>query len=348
MPRVSIDSTKKLKPPRLRDVADVAGVSIALVSSFINRPEQVGSKSAVKISNAIEQLGFVPNDAARQLRRGVSRMIAFVAFDVGDPFFALVARGAQRRAAEAGLSLVLADTDGRRSTEAEYLALFRQQRVRGILLAPVDDPRTYFTETGSTITPTVFIDQPAPSETYGSVAINDVLGGELAAAHLLSLGRRRLAFVGGPTTIRQVADRLTGVRSALAHVRDASLEIFHTEERNALEGRSIAEAVLRRGVERRPDGIFCVNDTIAAGVLQVLLRDPSIRVPYDIAVIGYNDVAADVSSLIPLSSIRQPHEAFGSTAVDLLMEEFAAVDKSPRRHVVFDPELIVRESTSGK
>ena len=107
----------------------------------------------------------------------------------------------------------------------------------------------------------------------------------------------------------------------------------------------MAEAVLRRPVDLRPDGIFCVNDTIAAGVLQVLLRDTSIRVPFDIAVIGYNDVAADVSSLIPLSSIRQPHEDFGATAVDLLLEDFAAIGGSPPRQVIFDPELVIREST---
>jgi len=318
---------------------------VALVSSYINSPELVGKKSAAKIEEAISALGFIPNDAARQLRRGVSRMIAFVAFDVGDTFFASVARGAQRRAAQEGLSLVLADSDGQRSTEREYLTLFGEQRVRGVLLAPVAQPSSYLDEPGLRQTRIVFIDQPSPSPEYGSVCINDVLGGRLAAAHLLKLGRRRLAYVGGPSYIRQVTDRLRGVREAIGAVPGAGVEVFDTEARTAAAGREVAEAILRREPADRPDGIFCVNDSMAAGVLQVLLRNPSVRVPEDIAVVGYNDVAAEAGSVIPLTSIRQPHEAFGRAAVDLLIEEFAAAPQEPRRQVVFDPELVIRDST---
>ncbi len=332
-------------PARLRDVAELAGVSVALVSSFINRPEQVGKKSAQRIEEAIRTLGFVPNDVARQLRRGVSRMIAFVAFDVGDSYFMSVARGAQRRAAETGLSLVLADTDGRVGIENEYLGLFGEQRVRGILLAPVADPTVYLESDALRRTPTVFIDQPSPSPRYASVSINDVLGGELAVSHLLDLGRRRIAYVGGPQSIRQIVDRLAGARLAAARHPDATVEVFDTATRNAEAGRQVAAAILARDPADRPDGIFCINDTIASGVLQVLMRDPSIRVPEDFAVVGYNDISDDAASVIPLSSIRQPHETFGSTAVELLLEEFGADPAAPRRRVVFDPQLVVRQST---
>ena len=334
-------------PARLRDVAERAGVSVALVSSFINSPELVSKKSAAKIEEAIAALGFMPNAAARQLRRGVSRMIAFVAFDVADPFFASVARGAQRRAADEGLSLVLADSSGRRSTEREYLTLFGEQRVRGLLLAPVEHPSSYLEEEGLRQTRIVFIDHPSPSPRYGSVSVNDVLGGRLAATHLLQLGRRRLAYVGGPRSIRQVADRLRGAREAVAEVPDARIEVIGTMERDTPAGREVAAALLRRPARELPDGIFCVNDNIAAGMVQVFLRDPRSQVPRDIAVVGYNDVAADAASVIPLTSVRQPHEAFGSTAVDLLIEEFAAAPDAARRQVVFDPELVIRESTAG-
>ncbi len=343
----TLDEPTFAGPARLRDVAERAGVSIALVSSYINNPQQVGGKSAVKIEEAIAFLGFIPNDAARQLRRGISRMIAFVAFDVGDAFFASVSRGAQRRAAEEGLSLVLADSNGKRSTEREYLTLFGEQRVRGLLLAPVAEPSSYLDEVGLRQTRVVFIDQPAPSHRYGSVSINDVLGGRLAAAHLLQLGRRRIAYVGGPGSIRQVADRLRGAREAVREVPGSHLEVFDTENRDAHAGRDVAEALMRRAPADRPNGIFCVNDNIAAGLLQVFLRHPDIRVPRDVAVVGYNDVAADAASVIPLTSIKQPHEAFGQTAVDLLLEEFVASKQASRRQVVFDPELVIRESTAG-
>src|SRR3546814_408601 len=114
--------------PRLRDVAERAGVSVSLVSAFINRPDQVSKKTSLRIEEAIRELRFVPNDAARQLRRGSSRILAFVALDAGDPFFTSVARGAQARASERRMGLVLADTHGNVDTEREDVAKSEEGR----------------------------------------------------------------------------------------------------------------------------------------------------------------------------------------------------------------------------
>jgi LacI family transcriptional regulator len=330
--------------PRLRDVAELAGVSTALVSSYLNTPHLVGEKSRAKIGQAIQDLHFVPNDAARQLRRGVSHMVAFVAFDIGDPLFVTVARGAQRRAAEAGLSLVLADTDGRTKTERRYLQLFEEQRVRGILLSPAGDPRDYLKDLASRSIPTVLIDQTAPSGRWPAVTVNDVLGGELAVGHLVSVGRRRIAVVGGPARISQVADRIKGARQA-SQAAGADFEVIPTTERTVEAGRVVGQVLAQRSPQRRPDGVFCINDSLAAGLIEAV-QGQGLGVPRDLAVIGYNDTIA-TSAAVPLSSIRQPHEAFGSVAIELLLEELDATWETGRRQVVFDPELVVRASTIG-
>jgi LacI family transcriptional regulator len=331
--------------PRLRDVAERAGVSTALVSSYLNTPHLVGEKSRAKIEQAILDLRFVPNDAARQLRRGVSHMVAFVAFDIGDPLFVTVARGAQRRAAEAGLSLVLADTDGRTKTERRYLQLFEEQRVRGILLSPAGDPRDYLNALASHSIPTVLIDQAAPSGRWPAVTVNDVLGGELAVGHLLSIGRRRIAVVGGPARISQVADRISGAQKAVGQSVGASFEVIPTTERTVPAGRVVGQVLAKRSAQRRPDGVFCINDSLATGLIEAV-RGEGLEVPRDLAVIGYNDTVG-TSAAVPLSSIRQPHEAFGSVAIELLLEELEATAETGRRQVVFDPEVVVRASTAS-
>lgn len=329
------------KPARLRDVAEHAGVSIATVSSYLNTPWLVGDRSKKKVEQAIGELRFVPNAAARQLRSGSSRMVAFIAFDVSDPLFTSVARGARESAAAVGLRLVLADTDGQPETEQGYLTLFEEQRVRGLLLAPAGDSTGYLEELASWHMPTVLIDQPDPTLRWSSVSVNDILGGELAVSHLLELGRRRIVVVGGDDTIRQVADRREGARRAVAAVDGASVRFIDSQQRDVSAGRAAGVAAAR--LDPLPDAIFCINDLLAAGALQSFERE-GLRVPDDVAVIGYNDIAADAWSLSSLSSIRQPHEAFGTTAMELLLEQ---LDGKPPRQVVFDPELIVRESTTG-
>jgi LacI family transcriptional regulator len=185
------------------------------------------------------------------------------------------------------------------------------------------------------------IDHRGPIESTPSVSVDNKLGGELAAAHLVSIGRKRLAFVGGPTSIQQIAERLAGARSVVERADGVSFEHIATETRDAAAGRLAAEQILRRPLEERPDGVFCVNDTVAIGMLQRFGPEPSASVPHDIALVGYNDVALERYPSLPLTSIRQPHEKFGETAIELLLS------KQPT-NVVFAPELIVRASTVGE
>ena len=331
---------------RIRDVAALARVSAGWVSTYLNAPERISADKAQRIQEAIDQLGYVRNDAGRQLRRGTSGVVGFVAFDVGDPFTYMVARGARRRAAEAGFRVVIADTEGDSSIERDYLRMFEEQRARGVLVSAVDNES--YLESAHIRQPTVMIDHRSDSGRFSSVSVNNVLGGRLAVEHLLNQGRTRVAFVGGPPSIQQIGDRLQGAQSAVAEFPGASLEVISTEDRDTAAGRRVAERIAARPPARRPDALFCVNDTIAVGVLQRLLSDDSVRLPEDLAIIGYNDVALDSFPFYPLSSIRQPQEVLGRTAVDLLIDEVDAAGEANRPHVVFDPELIVRGSTLGE
>ena len=331
----------------VRDVAELARVSVGTVSNVLNRPEKVSPDTVERVQAAIQELGFVRNDVARQLRVGRSRTIGLVVLDVRNPFFTDLARGAEERAAEASLSVLLGNSDEDADREAAHLDLFEEQRVFGVLVSPLAHAMPRIERLRDHGIPTVLVDRADEDLSFNSVSVDDVAGGELAVEHLLGLGRRRIAFVGGPMDIRQVADRFAGARRAVGRVPGATLEVVPTDAQTVLAGRAAGERIRERPREERPDAVFAANDLLAVGALQALVMSGSVAVPDEIALIGYDDIDFASATVVPLSSIRQPSALIGRRAVELLLRE-AADPQSPREQVIFQPELIARESTLGR
>lgn len=328
----------------IKDVANHASVAVGTVSNVLNYPDRVSQRTKDRVLKAIDELGFVRNDAARQLRAGHSRTIGLIVLDVGNPFFTSVVRAAEDAAALHGSAVLLGDSGHDAGREANYIDLFQEQRVQGLLISPVGDVTERLDLLRERGVPTVLVDRLADEAKFSSVAVDDDAGGYLAVRHLLDTGRRRLAFVGGPTSIRQVADRLQGAQRAVKEEPDASLEVLASDAMTVLAGRSVGNALVERGREKLPDGIFCANDLLALGVMQSLTMTHTFRIPEDVALIGYDDIDFAVSAVVPLSSIRQPTEALGRTAIELLAEEVGSRNPT-HRSVVFTPELVVRQST---
>ncbi|MHC2999115.1 LacI family DNA-binding transcriptional regulator [Microbacterium sp. HJ5] len=327
----------------VKDVAALAGVSVGTVSNVLNRPGKVAPATVERVQDAIERLGFVRNDAARQLRAGRSRSIGLVVLDVRNPFFTDVARGAEGRAAAEDLSILLGNSDDDPTRESGYLDLFEQQRVHGVLITPVDDVPERLARLRSRGIPAVLVDRLSEGGDFSSVSVDDVAGGHLAVRHLVQTGRRRIAFV-GPTGVRQVMDRLEGARRAAGEQEGVSLEVIETSALSVLEGRAAGERIRDRDPQHRPDAVFAANDLLALGVLQALVMLGSVSVPDDVAIIGYDDIDFAAAAVVPLSSIRQPSELIGDRAVELLLAEVQGAEE--REQVVFQPELVVRASTA--
>ena len=138
--------------------------------------------------------------------------------------------------------------------------------------------------------PVVLVDRQSKDDSFSSVAVDDVLGGRLAVRHLIEVGRRRIAYVGGPPSIRQVADRLRGARQAVRRAPGVELEVVQTDALTVLAGRAAGELIREREPGDRPDAIFAANDLLAIGILQALMLPGGLRVPQDIALIGYDDI----------------------------------------------------------
>jgi LacI family transcriptional regulator len=329
----------------VRDVALRAGVSVGTVSNVLNHPEKVSPASVERVQRAIDELGFIRNDAARQLRNGRSRTIGMVVLDVRNPFFTDLARGAEDEAAASGLTVTLGNSDENPQREATYLDLFEQQRVYGVVISAYADVTERLVRLKKRGIPAVLVDRSSPDGAFSSVSVDDLAGGRLAVEHLISLGRTRLAFVGGPREIRQVADRLEGARAAVAAHPGVSLEVIEIDALTVIAGRAAGSGIVARAADERPDAIFAANDLVSMGLLQAFaMQGADVAVPAQIALIGYDDIDFASAAVVPLSSIRQPSALIGKTAVELLLAE--AEDPSALSHqVVFQPELVVRAST---
>ena len=147
--------------------------------------------------------------------------------------------------------------------------------------------------------------------------------------------------------IRQVSDGLEGARRAVNGLPGATLEVLTTAALTVLEGRVVGQALLARPAAERPEALFAANDLVAMGLLQALVMNGMLLVPGDIALIGFDDIDFASAAVVPLSSVRQPSQLIGETALRILLEEAADPELAPQQ-VVFQPELIVRASTSSR
>ncbi|MFE0172907.1 LacI family DNA-binding transcriptional regulator [Streptomyces sp. NPDC059002] len=329
----------------IKDVAKHAGVSVGTVSNVINRPDTVSQGTRHRVQAAIDRLGYVRSESARQLRAGRSRIMALLVLDMGNPFFADVARGAERAARDAGLCVMVCNSGQSVSEEADYLSLFAEQRVRGVLLTPADATGRNIEAFRRHGIPFVLVDRVAEGTTECSVSVDDVMGGALAVRHLVDAGHRSIAYVSGPPGLNQVKDRRGGALQALAEagLDHSLLRELPTERLDVAAGRDAGARIL--GLAERPTAVFCANDLLALGVLQAMYA-AGVRVPEDVAIVGYDDIEFAAAAVVPLTSVRQPAVTMGAMAAELLLQETESRDAAhEHRRVVLTPELVVRRSS---
>ncbi len=330
----------------IKDVARQAGVSVGTVSNVINRPDLVAEGTRDRVQAVIERLGYVRSESARQLRAGRSRIISLLVLDMANPFFVDVASGAERAAREAGLGVMVCNSAQSSDEEADYLSLFAEHRVRGVLVTPADADGVNLRDFRRHDIPFVHVDREVPAAEGCSVSVDDVEGGALAGRHLLSRGHRGMVYVSGSMRLPQCQDRLTGALAALAEhgLPPGALRHIETGRLDVAAGREAGARLL--AMSPRPTAVFCANDLLALGVLQALFA-AGVSVPGEVALVGYDDIEFAAAAAVPLTSVRQPAFRMGRTAADLLIEE-TGEDAADHRHrrIVLQPELVVRDSTS--
>jgi LacI family transcriptional regulator, galactose operon repressor len=340
----------------IREVAKRAGVSVGTVSNVLNRPDLVAEATRTRVRSVIDELGFIRNESARRLRQGPAdaghrsartRTLGVVVADLGDPGFTEVARGAEAAMNADGVAAIWCMSDRSADRESRYLDLLAEQRASGVLITPMNltaGQIAHLRERGMSI---VLIDRALPG--LCSARVDHVAGGEIVVSHLLSRGHHRIALVTGAPELDPGRDRRLGaertLRKATAWERHGTPgELLHLPRpaRTAAEGQLAARRLLERPTP--PSAVFCGNDLLAIGMVNELLR-LGVKIPGEVAVVGYDDIELAGAAVVPLTTVRQPRYELGWAAAELALTETAEGEEHQHRRVVLTPELVIREST---
>ncbi|MFU1793776.1 LacI family DNA-binding transcriptional regulator [Paenibacillus azoreducens] len=320
------------------DVAKKSGLSVVTVSRVLNGAETVREKNRQKVLEAIKELDYRPNAAARSLARGKTGIVGLIVTTLQDSFFDAVVKELNEVLALHGYFLAVSVSTGIASDEAHYL--IQEDRVDGlILLSPMEEDN-YIVELKRRNIPYVLIDNQKPENDAFSVTVDNFKGGYAATKHLLDLGHTSIAHLSGHNMFRSTKERRSGFLKALEEQGLAPFELL-TGEFEIAFGYDTCRRWLREG--RLPSAVFAGDDNIALGVANALM-EAGIHVPDSVAIVGYDD--QDISSKLHpyLTTVRQPADRIGLAAADMLLKRMDGTMKRGAS-VRLDPELIVREST---
>lgn len=329
--------------PTIRDVARVAGVSKSTVSRVLNADPNVAEETRCAVFAAIKEIGYTRNALARGLNTQKTGTIGLIISDITNPFHAEVARGVEDLASDFDSNVILCNTDGRPKKEAAYIDLLVEKRVDGIIFTSVKAGESDMSNLRSKRIPFVFAGRTLPDVEADSVVVDNVLGGFQAATHLVRLGHQRIAYLAGPSHVSASMDRYEGYCQALRRAgmeQDPQLVVEGDFKQEG--GYRAMSALLDRtlGVT----AVFAANDYMAMGALEAIY-ERGLRVPEDIAVVGFDDIPFARLHLVQLTTVAQPKYDIGAIAARMLFEriEGKAGDEQPRR-VVLPPRLVVRRT----
>lgn len=321
----------------VHDVAARAGVSIATVSRALRTPERVSEDTRERVLAAVRELGYLPNRAARSLRRGRTGLIAFVVPDIENPYFATLTKGAQTVARAEGYGLVVVDTAESTRIEADELRGIRTQ-VDGVIVVSsrLDGRELADLVTGA---PCVLVNRVLPGGRVPTVTFDESIAATDAVAHLTELGHRRLAYVGGPARAWSETRRWGALRAAAQERHVAIVHLGHVTPDDA-GGRAAAEAARSSGAS----AVIAFNDYIAIGLLAAWAQ-VDVRVPADLSLLGFDDTYLAALTSPPLTSVGADLHELGERAVRLLLARIEEPALAAGQAPVLIPRLTVRAST---
>ena len=327
----------------IREVARLAGVSVATVSRTLKSPERVLPETRDRVNAAVEQAGYRPNLMAVQFRSRKTGNLVILVPAIANTFFARVISGAQLAAQAAGYRLLLCNTQGREEIEREFAELAYAHQADGVIQLRACDP---FLGQGCSVEtpPMVNACEVVKQASFPTISLDNQAAAKAMTEHLLELGHRRIGLIKGPKSSPLTQDRVAGYEQALrqADISPDPKLICHGDF-TMKAGYDGATTLL--GLDPRPSALFCENDEMAIGALK-RIKEQGLKVPQDISLVGFDDIPMAAYCDPPLTTISQPAEVFGEKAVQMLI---ALIEKQPiaDRHVVLPFTLTLRESTAA-
>lgn len=332
----------------IKDVAKLAGVSTATVSKYLNNSKNLKEETRLKVEKAIAMLQYKPNPLARSMRTGKTNTIAIMAPDILNPFFAEVYNSIRMAATRNGYTSILYTTEDDLDVLKDYLSGMSIRQVDGVILCFLDEDESVekFIEALQGQIPIVLLSWNVGVIRFDSVVVDVFEGIYKSTKHIIEKGYRDIAYVGGPKNSRISREKYAGYEKAM---KEAELEVipefvFHGDNYSIKTG---YEAARNFSMQRKgPRAIVCANDILALGSMKYLLNN-RIRIPDDIAVIGFDNIVLSSMYEPALSTVSLPIVQMGEEAMNLLLNRIKKL-RSKRKQVVFKTELVIRNSTDKK
>jgi LacI family transcriptional regulator len=328
---------------RIKDVAREAGVSTATVSHVLNNTRYVSEETRERVLRAVERCNYYPNAHARSLSSGRTNTLGLLISDISNPFFPELVKSIEAAAFERGYDVILSNTNYDAERTSHYVRRIIERKVAGVALMVSEFDKTLSDELARRHVCVVFLDQGVTSKCVSNIVVDYEVGIEEAVRHLVALGHERIAYIGGPGRLPSAAKRLEAFRDSMA--RNAP----HADTPPVYEGDFRFEGGQRAAREmlaarELPTAVVVANDMMSLGVMQEC-RAAGLRVPQDISVVGFDDIAFAALSDPPLTTVCLPRTELGRKAVEALMlsiedEERQGVEIHVRTH------LVVRDSTA--
>jgi len=340
--KMSQKNNSSINKITIHEVAELAGVSTATVSRVLSDKGLVSDKLRTKVKKAIEQSNYRPNRAARNLRAGTVQRIGAIFSDISNPFFTSMLAGIEGALKEAGYVLIIGNTNEDSKVEQQQFEAFIDEGVAGIILASSIQSLSQYKVLIESGVPVIAIDRVIKGLKVDTVAINNFDAAKDATQYLLSLGHKRIAYIGGPEHISTAKLRADGYRRAMKEIgRWPSIVIDGGFKQSG--GFKAVEQLLE--TTDRPTAILVGNNVMTLGALEAIHKS-GVKIPGDIALVGFDDMPWATSLEPPLTVIAQPTYEMGEISAKLLLDRIK-LPNDPIKEVLLETKLIIRESCGG-
>ena len=325
----------------IREVAALAGVSIATVSRALQQPDKVRPETRKKVFDAVRQANFVPNAQAASFRRQSNNTVILLVRDIGNPFYLEIYKGVEEAAGEAGYKVLMGDARNDENRVATHIDMVRQKHADGLILMTGQFPAELL-EQGDALPPIVIASETVPGLALPTVKVDNRAASKNAMRHLIEAGHQRIVHLAGPVPESLAQERFDGYRAALTEAGIAYAdELVVTGDYSIEAGRQAIGSLLEGGIAFT--AIFASSDQMAIGAISEL-RARGVSVPADVSVIGFDDIIFANAFEPPLTTVRQPRQEMGRKAMALMVDRLNG--KRTAETIVLDTELVVRGSVA--
>jgi LacI family transcriptional regulator len=330
--------------PTLKEVAVKAGVSLGMAGRVLGNYGSFSNSTKKKVTEAARALNYTPNVIARSLRTQLTKTIGVLISDITTFFWTTLVRGIQDKAGKLGYSVILCNSDDESENEQLYLSTLFERNVDGLIVSPTPHNHTYLKRLARSMVPIVLVDRGVKGLGVPTIKTDNKVGAYEAVKHLIDLGHDRIAIITGIPDVGTSEERLAGYRQALQEkgipLRKTLIREGHFRKHLAFD----ATVELLR-LKRPPSAIFVSNEPMVSGCI-LALKEKGMRIPGDIAVVGFDDPVWASYMDPPLTAVSQPSYTMGILAFDYLLAQISGSERDRKYidDVILKPSLIVRES----